>query len=159
MLKFLIYAVWAAAAGAQIPVMAVLNARLGRVLGEPAQAPVILFLVGLFSACAVSLLGSGKLPDPQPLAQAKLADFAGGLIVCGYVVSVTLLAPSFGIGNLILFAVASRIVTSAVIDNYGLLGSAIRPVNGLRMLGLAAVLTGLAISQIAANSNAVMKSE
>ena len=159
MLKFLIYAVWAAAAGALIPVMAVLNARLGRVLGEPAQAPVILFLVGLFSACAVSLLGSGKLPDPQPLAEAKLADFAGGLIVCGYVVSVTLLAPSFGIGNVILFAVASQIVTSAVIDNFGLIGSAIRPINSLRLIGIAVVLIGLAISQIAANSSTGKTSE
>jgi hypothetical protein len=38
MLKFLSHAAWAASAGALIPVMAVLNARLGRVLGEPSLA-------------------------------------------------------------------------------------------------------------------------
>ena len=153
MLKFAVYAAWASGAGALIPLMAVLNVRLGRILGEPTQAPVILFLVGFLIASAVGLLSSGRLPDIQLLAQARATDFAGGLIVAGYVISVTLLAPRFGIGNVILFAVAAQIVTSAAIDNYGLFGAAIRPVTGWRLLGIAVVLSGLSIAQLAANSS------
>ncbi len=156
MLKLAGLAAWAAAAGAFIPVMAVLNARLGRVLGEATQAAIILFLVGLLAACAVSLFASGKVPNFQLLAQAKVMDFAGGLIVAGYVISVTLLAPRFGIGNVILFAVAAQIVTSAVIDNYGLFGAAMRPVDGFRLLGIGVVLSGLVITQLAANSSVAM---
>lgn len=153
MLKLAGYATWAAGSGALIPLMAVLNARLGRILGEPTQAPVILFLVGLLIASAVGLLSSGRLPDIQLLAQAKATDFAGGLIVAGRVISVTLLAPRFGIGNVILFAVAAQIMTSAAIDNYGLFGAAISPVTGWRWLGIAIVLSGRSIAQLAANSS------
>ncbi len=116
MIRFAGYAVWAAAAGALIPVMAVLSARLGRVLGDPIQAPVPLFLVGLIVTSIVAFVATGRAPSLQALQDAKTVDLAGGLIVAGYVISVTLIAPRFGIGNVILFAVAAQILTSAAID-------------------------------------------
>jgi bacterial/archaeal transporter family-2 protein len=149
MLKYASYAVWAAAAGALIPLMAVLNARLGKVLGEPTHAPVILFLFGLLTASVVCLATTGRMPDLALLSQARAIDFAGGAIVAGYVISITLLAPRFGIGNAILFVMTAQIVTSAAIDHFGLFGTLVRPVNGLRLLGLSVMLTGLTISQLA----------
>lgn len=148
MIKFIGYAAWAAAAGALIPVMAVLNARLGKVLGEPAHAPVILFFVGLLTATIVSLAATGRLPNPQLLGNAKAIDFAGGAIVAGYVISVTLLAPRFGVGNAILFVMTAQIFTSAAIDHFGLFGAAVRPVNLLRVAGLAVMLGGLTLTQL-----------
>lgn len=41
------YVVWAALAGGLIPVMCVVNARLGVTLGNPLQAPVVLLLIAL----------------------------------------------------------------------------------------------------------------
>lgn len=41
---------WAAAAGALIPVMAVLNSRLGKAIGEGLHAPVVLFRLVYFFA-------------------------------------------------------------------------------------------------------------
>jgi hypothetical protein len=61
------YALWAAAAGAFIPMMAVLNARLGKSLEAPAQAPVVLFAVALASALIASLALTGRLPSPNAL--------------------------------------------------------------------------------------------
>jgi len=145
------FALWSAAAGALIPVMAVLNARLGRSLGEPLHAPVILFGVGLLACVVVSLALTGALPTPANLALAPVqpADLAGGLIVAFYVVSATLVAPRFGVGNLILFAMVAQIVFSAAIDHYGLLGVPVRPVGVMRMGGLLLMTTGLVITQFA----------
>jgi transporter family-2 protein len=141
------YALWAGAVGALIPVMAVLNARLGRVLAVPNHAAVILFAVGLATAVLVSLLSTGRLPSITALRGAQWADFAGGAIVAAYVLSITFLAPRFGVGNAILFAVCAQVITSALIDHFGLLGAQIRPVSSLRSAGLIVMLLGLSLSQ------------
>jgi transporter family-2 protein len=151
MLRFAGYAAWAAAAGALIPFMAILNGRLGRVLGDPLLAPVLLFAVGLVTALVVGLVATGQVPDLRQAMQARPIDFAGGAIVAGYVVSVTLLAPRFGIGNAILFVMTAQIFTSALIDHFGLLGAAMRPVTALRVAGLAIMLAGLALTQLASS--------
>ena len=73
----------------------------------------------------------------------------GGLIVGFYVISATLLAPKIGIGNFIVCAVSAQIITSVLIDNFGLLGAVIRPVSMMRLIGIVLLLVGLAITQIA----------
>ncbi len=145
------YALWAALAGAFIPVMAVLSARLGRSIGEPAHAAVILFAVGLVAACCASLLLTGRLPGLSALSAGAPINLAGGIIVAFYVVSMTVVAPRFGVGNAILFAVSAQMFTSAAIDHFGLFGAAVRPVSGLRAAGLAVMVLGLAVSQFASN--------
>jgi len=155
MIRFAGYAAWAAAADALIPVMAVLSARLGRAMGDPIRATMPLFLVGLLAASGVAFILTGRTPNLQSLEGARAIDFAGGLIMAGYVISVTLIAPRFGIGNVILFAVTAQILTSAAIDHFGLFETASRPLNGLRLTGIAMILTGLAVAQIAVGGGSV----
>lgn len=147
MFRFVGYAAWAAAAGALIPFMAILNGRLGRALGEEVHAPVILFAVGLVTSLTVALLTTGTIPDLRLAASARPVDFAGGSIVAGYVISVTLLAPRFGIGNAILFVMTAQIITSAAIDHFGLLGAEVRSIGLLRIAGIAVMLAGLTMTQ------------
>ncbi|MFZ8458435.1 DMT family transporter, partial [Staphylococcus aureus] len=85
---------------------------------------------------------------------ARPIDFAGGLIVGFYVLSITVLAPAFGVGNAILFVMVAQIFTSAAIDHFALFGAALRPVSLLRALGLVVLLVGLAISQLADRGSA-----
>ena len=147
-MKPLLYAIWSAAAGALIPLMAVLNARLGRSLGAPTLAPVVLFAVAFSAALCVHLIGSARWPTGQHLQQLRPIDLAGGLIVAFYVLSVTLLAPRIGVGNAILFVMVAQIFTSAAIDHFGLFGAVVRPLSGLRLVGLTVLLLGLAVSQL-----------
>jgi bacterial/archaeal transporter family-2 protein len=149
-MQYFKYALWAMAAGALIPVMAVLNAKLGRTLGAPLHAVAVLLCVALLAAVLLSLLVTKSWPKSELLLAADPISLAGGLIVFFYVVSATLLAPRFGVGNLILFAVAAQIITSAVIDHFGWLGAPVRPVGWLRLLGIALLLAGLSIAQMAA---------
>jgi len=148
------FALWAAAAGALIPVMAVLNGRLGRGLGEPLHAPVILFVVGLLACVATALLSTRSLPNPVMLADVNALNLAGGLIVAFYVISATLLAPRFGVGNFILFAMVAQIILAALIDHFGWFGVTPRPVNLMRAGGITLLLLGLLITQLANDKSA-----
>lgn len=140
---------WAALAGAFIPVMAILNGRLGRSIGESLHAPVVLFFVGFVFCCLCSLYFTKNLPATENLFSAQPIEYLGGLIVGFYVISATLLAPKIGIGNFIVCAVSAQIITSVLIDNFGLLGAVIRPVSMMRLIGIVLLLVGLAITQIA----------
>lgn len=141
-------ATWAFAAGALIPVMALLNAALGRSVGGPIQATVLLFAVGLLAALLLAAVTSSRLPGLPTLARIHPAHYAGALIVGFYVLSVTFLAPRFGIGNTILFAMTAQLLTSAAIDHFALVGAASRPVSLVRAIGLLVVIAGLVLTQM-----------
>ncbi len=143
------YAVWSLLAGVMIPVMGLLNAKLGRHFGEPLHAPVVLFCVGLVFVLLCSLLITRSLPDLNLLTHSEPLNYLGGVIVGFYVISATFLAPRFGVANFIMFAVASQIIGSVLIDHFGLFGATVRPVNMVRVAGILILLSGLFITQLA----------
>lgn len=142
------YAIWAFAAGALIPLMALLNAGIARSVGGQIQATVILLATALAASLLVALISMVRLPDLHVLAGIAPRQYAGGLIVAFYVLSITYLAPRFGIGNAILFAVTAQLLTSALIDHLALAGAALRPVTWMRGVGLLIVVTGVVITQL-----------
>ena len=142
------WALWAAAAGAGIPVMAALNGALSRQLGSTPAAAIVLFVVALAgTACVLAV--SGDAARIGGIGRAPLPLFAGGLIVCAYVLSVTHLAPRFGVANTIMFVMVAQIFTSTAIDHFGLFGAGVRHLSVVRLLGLALLLAGLAVTQLA----------
>lgn len=108
-----------------------------------------LFVVGLEAATVACVVFSGRIPLPGALRGVPPISLAGGLIVGFYVVSVTLLVPRFGVGATILFAVSAQVVASALIDHFGLMGTPVREVGGQRALGIALLILGLALAQLA----------
>lgn len=142
-------AVWAAAAGALIPAMAVINGRLGRSLGSSLFAVVALFGVGLSASLALTLLVERRLPTPARLASEPVQSYAAGLIVLFYIATVTALAPKLGVGSTILFVMVAQVVSSTAIDHFGLLDAPVQRLSSLRAVGVLLVLAGLGITQVA----------
>jgi len=142
------YATWAFAAGALIPLMAILNGGLARTVGGHVQATVILFATGLIASVLLAVTTAVRLPDFHVLSRVALPQYAGGLIVAFYVLSITFLAPRFGVGNAILFAVTAQLITSALIDHFALAGATLRPLTTMRSAGLLIVIVGVVITQI-----------
>lgn len=140
--------IWAALAGAFIPVMAILNGRLGKSMGEALHASIILFGVGFLFCLTVSLFVTKSLPQVGDLMNGKPIEYFGGFIVGFYVISATLLAPRIGLANFIVCAVSAQIIISVLIDHYGLLGAAIRPVSMTRLIGVALLIAGIVVTQI-----------
>jgi bacterial/archaeal transporter family-2 protein len=144
-------AAWAFAAGALIPAMGILNAGLSRATGSAPVAAVVLFIVALVVAALTAVLTRQTLPTVQTLQNTSAQLYLGGFIVAFYVLSVTVLVPTFGVGNTILFAMTAQIFSSALIDNLGLLGAAVRPVSSMRLGGMALMLIGLVVVQLSAS--------
>ena len=141
--------VWALVAGSFIPLVGILNGRAGRVLGDPLFACVLVFIVGLVLAIAVTAFTGRGMPDFQSFRQLKGIEYFAGFVVAFYVLSATVLAGKIGVANFIVMAVSGQIIFSLLIDHFGLFGAPIRPVNLLQIAGAIMLLGGLVITQFA----------
>lgn len=139
-------AVWMLAAGIGIPVLAALNARLGALIGAPVAAAVVLFAVATLAALATLAVagGAGALPR---VAAAPPHLLLAGLFVAFYVISITVVAPRFGVGNAVFCVLLGQMIAAATIDHFGLFGALVRPVTLLRAAGIGVMGLGLLLIQ------------
>ena len=117
-----IYATTMLAAGVGIPILAALNAALGQRIGAPIAASTILFCVALLTTLA-ALLISGGVPHLAKSVDAPKHLFFAGCLVAFYVLSITLVAPKFGVGNAVFFVLLGQLISAAAIGLFGLFGA------------------------------------
>jgi len=142
----LTYALTMLAAGIGIPVLAALNAALGQRLGSPYAAGVILFIVALVAAIVVVLL-TGTAPFARLPGTPKHL-FLAGLLVAFYVLSITSVAPHFGVGNAVFFVLLGQLFSTALIDHFGLFGAQITPFSAWRAGGIGLMVAGIWMTQL-----------
>jgi transporter family-2 protein len=134
-------------AGIGIPLLAALNARLGANIGSPAAAALILFIVAVCTTGIATLVtGPGAI---RALPGQPWHLFLAGTLVAFYVLSITYIAPSFGIGNAVFFVLLGQLVSAALIDHYGLFGAQVQPITALRLAGILVMAGGVALTQVA----------
>ncbi|MEP3347772.1 MAG: DMT family transporter [Litoreibacter sp.] len=144
------YALIMLAAGIGIPILAALNASLGRHIGAPAAASVVLFAVAFTSALVVALVTG-------PAAIAKVADapkhlLFAGVLIAFYVLTITYIAPHFGVGNAVFFVLLGQLISAAMIDHFGLFGANQTPLTLIRATGIAVMAGGVFLTQITGRS-------
>lgn len=140
------YALIMLAAGIGIPVLAALNAQLGGRIGAPAAAATVLFVVA-FCGAALVMLATGSTGALAALPQQPKHLFLAGFLVAFYVLSITWVAPRFGIGNAIFFVLLGQMISAAVIDQFGLFGAAVRPLTAMRASGIGVMVLGIFLIQ------------
>ncbi|MEQ6202551.1 DMT family transporter [Sulfitobacter sp. HNIBRBA2951] len=139
------YAIIMVLAGIGIPVLAALNAQLGGRIGSPAAAACVLFVVALASAFVVAMIHA-----PQGFAKLLTAPkylFFGGVLIAFYLLSITFIAPHFGIGNAVFFVLLGQLFSAALIDHFGLFGAQLSPVSLTRAAGIGVMAFGVWLTQ------------
>jgi len=129
-------------AGVGIPILAALNAKLGARIGSPAAAAMVVFTVALCVGVVAMLVTTGPRPLSQLAAQPPHL-FAAGLFMAFYVLSVTYIAPKFGVGNAVFCVLLGQMISAAAIDNFGLIGATVRPLTLMRGAGIGLMASGL----------------
>ncbi|MQQ07653.1 EamA-like transporter family protein [Epibacterium sp. SM1979] len=142
------YALIMLAAGIGIPILAALNAALGRLIGSPTVAAVVLFAVALASSAAVMVLFSGSQSLSKVL-DAPRHLLLAGVLIAFYVLTITHIAPQFGVGNAVFFVLLGQLISAAAIDHFGLFGAQVTPLGWLRAAGIAVMALGVGITQLA----------
>ena len=133
------------AAGLGIPILASLNAALGQFIGSPVVAVIVLLGVAFLSICLISLT-TNNFPLTK-LIEAPKHLFIAGFFVVFYMLSVTAIAPHFGIGNAIFFVLLGQLISAAFIDHFALFGSSGSALTLTRATGLALMSLGVWLTQ------------
>lgn len=142
----LAYAAIMFAAGVGIPILAALNAALGVRIGSPAAAAVVLFFIAVLVALAATLATGGSRSVGLVPAQPKHL-LLGGVLVAFYVLSITWIAPRFGVGNAVFFVLLGQLVAAGTIDHFGLFGARQTPLTAMRAAGIALMAVGVLMSR------------
>ncbi|MDB3992273.1 DMT family transporter [Gammaproteobacteria bacterium] len=129
-------------AGMGIPIMAALNAGLGAKLQSPALAATILFLVGLIGSTIFLLVFEG-VPSSGLNKEIPIYFYSGGLFVLFYVLSISWVAPRFGIGNAISFVLLGQLLAMITVDQFGLMGAQQTSLTWQRIIGLVFMSIGV----------------
>jgi transporter family-2 protein len=137
----------AVAAGVLLPVQAGLNAQLRTVIGSPVAAALISFLVGTAGLAVVALALRTPLPLQTAWAAAPWWQWTGGLIGGVYVLASIVLAPRLGAATLVAAVVAGQMLSSLILDQYGMVGFTVHPISPIRLVGAVLVIVGVILIQ------------
>ncbi|MEM6759934.1 MAG: DMT family transporter [Pseudomonadota bacterium] len=132
-------------AGIGIPLLAALNAALGTHLVSPAAAALVLFAVALVcGVVAFVLTGAQGL---ERLGSAPRHLLLAGALIAFYVLSITYIAPHFGVGNAVFFVLLGQLISAAAIDHFGLFGATATTLGAARLGGIALMAVGVWLTQ------------
>lgn len=134
------------AAGIGIPIMATLNAGLGRQLASPATATAVLLGFGLALSLGLVAL-TGGLPAAARFGQVTPGFWLGALFVVAYIFSITWAAPRIGVGNAVFFVLLGQLVAAAAIDHFGAWGALPAAITARRATGIAVMALGVYLAK------------
>jgi bacterial/archaeal transporter family-2 protein len=144
-------ALWIAlalAAGAVLPVQGAINAQLRHDLDAPVATGAFSFLVAAAAMLALLAVRRPAATQPRMPRQLPWWGWLGGLCGATYVTSVFVLIPEIGAAPTIALTVAGQQLASVLVDRHGLLRLPRRPIAPARLVGVAALLAGVALIQL-----------
>lgn len=134
-------------AGAAVPFQAGSNAALGRLLGHPLWASLVSLGVSVLLVIPALLVLRAPLPQLGALARAPWWAWLGGAAGVAYITAALMLTPRLGAAGFIVCVIAGQVLSSLIIDQWGLMGLPERPVNGLRLAGVGLIVLGMLVVQ------------
>lgn len=132
-------------AGAAVPFQAGSNAALGRLLGHPLWATLVSLLVSVLMVLPALWLMRVPAPQLAALGHAPWWSWLGGVAGVAYVTAALILTPRLGAAGFIVCVIAGQVVSSLVIDQWGLMGLPTRPLNALRLAGVGLIVSGMPV--------------
>lgn len=139
-------------AGAAVPFQAGSNAALGKLLGHPLWATLVSLAVSVLMVLPALLLMRAPAPQLAALGQAPWWAWFGGVAGVAYITAALILTPRLGAAGFIVCVVAGQVLSSLAIDQWGLMGLPVRPVNGLRIAGVTLIVVGMLLVQWATSA-------
>ncbi|GAA4187943.1 DMT family transporter [Microbispora amethystogenes] len=140
-------------AGAVLPVQGAVNAILRGEIHQPLATAMISFVVATVTIAVVlvALLALGRTPRPRlgGLRTMPWWGWLGGGCAAVYVTATFTLIPAIGAAATVALTVTGQQLASAVIDHHGLLRLPRRPLTAPRLTGLALLIAGSVLVQLA----------
>ncbi|HEU5051385.1 MAG TPA: DMT family transporter [Gemmatimonadales bacterium] len=132
--------------GVVLPVQAGVNHQLRLSLGHPVLAAGVSFLIGTLALAGYIVAARLSIPAGA-LGRTVWWHWTGGVLGAFFVATAIILTPRLGAATLVATVVAGQMVSSLILDHYGLVGYDRHPLNLGRVVGAALVIAGVFLIQ------------
>lgn len=138
----ILFYIFAIAAGSGNPVQAGANAELNKGLARPIWSTLLVYAIGLAGVLILELIFREARPS---FTSGTLPWWAwtGGLLSIGSTVAGLTLAHKLGSGVFTGLNLTAALLSSVVLDHFGLLGFETHPASALRITGSALMVVGI----------------
>jgi transporter family-2 protein len=146
-LAYWFFALFAVAGGISLAVQSGVNSTLGKYLPHPVYAVAISFAIGTVVALIYAAAARAGMPDWGALRGAPWWVWTGGALGVVYVMGTVVVAPRLGAAALMGLLMGGLLVTSLLLDHFGLVGLPVKEVNAVRLTGAALLVVGAVLIQ------------
>jgi len=146
-LSNVIYIAAAVAIGTSISVQPPINAIMARGLGSPLLAASISIFISLVFVI-ILWIGWGK--GAGDILQVRMLPWwviFGGIVGVVVVAGSLVVAPVLGMALFFVCVVAGQLIGSTLIDQFGVFGLTVKPINMMKLVGISLVLIGVTLVQ------------
>ena len=140
-----LYAGLALLSGAALAVQVGLNNGLRERMGHPVQAALISFATGTLALLAFALAIRPPWPRASSLAGSPWWIWMGGVVGVTYIMAAVTFSNRLGAAGWLGVVVTGQILTSVLLDHFGLVGFPVHPAGPWRLVGVGLLLAGAAI--------------
>lgn len=138
-------AAWAVVMGAGLSLQPLVNARMAQAAGHPVYGALASVAVSTTTLVLAALLLPAGAPDAHGMAEAPWWTWTGGVIGAFVVLAALTAAPRLGSATTVALFIAGQLAASLVIDQQGLLGVPVHPLDANRVLGVACLVVGVVL--------------
>jgi bacterial/archaeal transporter family-2 protein len=122
------------------------NAGLAKAFAHPLLAGVVSLVVSIATIAVVILVtGQFGLPGLDRLAEVPWWAWLGGLMSAGLTLAQLYLSKSIGAATFLGLIVTAGVITSILLDHFGLVGFKVHPASLWRVLGGALMIAGVGL--------------
>ena len=139
----LLYLAMALVAGATVPTQAGINAKLNIYTGSPIAASIVSFITGTATLIIFAVVTKVPVPALSSFTGAPWWIWTGGILGAFYVASCVILANKVGAVSMLALILAGQMITSLVLDHYGLAGYQVQPVSLMKIIGIMLIIAGV----------------
>ena len=145
----LFWQILALISGFCLAIQPAVNGHLGIGISSTVQAALISFLIGTTLLILINIILK-QMPNMKNVFVKKAPwwFYIGGILGALYVFFALVITPEIGTGAFVIFVLIGQMLISLVIDNYGLLGSRVRKVSRIQIIGLLVMLAGAGIIKL-----------
>jgi len=147
-LSILPFVLLALVAGACLPTQAGINAQLNLWTRSPVLAAAISFAVGTAALGFYALITRVPAPAATSLCRQPWWIWTGGFLGAFFVASTVILAPEMGAASMVALIIAGQMITSLILDHFGLLGYDMQPITLWRVLGIGLIVCGVLLIRL-----------
>ncbi len=128
--------------GLALPFQVAMNGQMREALGHPLWGALTNFAVGMVALALMAAAMRVPLPTGAMLAKAPAWAWWGGIIGQLYIMSAILAGPKLGSATFFAIIIAGQLLTSLILDHFGVLGFPHNPMNFWRVAGVIMLIIG-----------------